>query len=126
AFVESLFRTAKYRPEFPTSGFADLQAARAWASRFVHCYNHEHRHTGIRDVSPAQRQAGEARHIVADRHALDLQARTRNPARWTQTETAAAAEAASECTRTVRSHARGDNSLDARRRIRRIHAHGEP
>ena len=27
AFVESLFRTAKYRPEFPTRGFADLQAA---------------------------------------------------------------------------------------------------
>jgi putative transposase len=39
AFVESLFRTAKYRPEFPSTGFADLEAARAWATGFVHWYN---------------------------------------------------------------------------------------
>lgn len=31
AYAEALFRTAKYRPEFPTKGFADLEAARAWA-----------------------------------------------------------------------------------------------
>ncbi len=30
AFVESLFKTAKYRPEFPAHGFANLEAARAW------------------------------------------------------------------------------------------------
>jgi len=29
AFVESLFKTAKYRPEFPASGFADLEGARS-------------------------------------------------------------------------------------------------
>ena len=27
-YAESLFRTAKYRPEFPASGFEDLEAAR--------------------------------------------------------------------------------------------------
>ena len=47
AYVESLFRTAKYRPEFPAKGFADLAAARAWADHFVHWYNHEHRYSGI-------------------------------------------------------------------------------
>ena len=31
AFAEALFRTAKYRPEFPLKGFADLDAARQWA-----------------------------------------------------------------------------------------------
>ena len=46
AFVESLFRTAKYRPEFPAAGFADLGAAREWAREFVHWYNHDHRHSG--------------------------------------------------------------------------------
>ncbi|MCM2479306.1 transposase [Serpentinimonas maccroryi] len=46
--MESLFRTAKYRPQYPEAGFADLQAARQWASNFVHWYNHEHRHSGIR------------------------------------------------------------------------------
>ena len=70
AFVESLFRTAKYRPEFPTRGFADLQAARRWAARFVHWYNHEQRHSGIRYVSPAQHHAGDDAVILATRHQL--------------------------------------------------------
>lgn len=47
AYAEALFRTAKYRPEFPAKRFADLEAARAWAMRFVHWYNHEHRHSGM-------------------------------------------------------------------------------
>jgi len=82
AFAESLFRTAKYRPEFPVKGFADLDAARTWAAQFVRWYNVEHRHSGIRYVSPAQRHAGQDKAILADRHALYLQAKERNPARW--------------------------------------------
>ncbi len=82
AFVESLFRTAKYRPEFPDHGFADLQQARAWAARFVHWYNHEHKHSAIRYVSPAQRHAGHDHAILAARHELYLQARQRHPRRW--------------------------------------------
>jgi putative transposase len=82
AFAEALFRTAKYRPEFPTKGFADLEAARHWARRFVHWYNHEHRHSGIRYVSPAQRHAGQDELMLAARHALYQQARARNPRRW--------------------------------------------
>jgi len=82
AFVESLFRTAKYRPEFPTSGFADLDAARLWAADFVRWYNVEHRHSGIRYVSPAQRHAGHDVAILAARRELYEQARQRHPARW--------------------------------------------
>ena len=70
AYAESLFRTAKYRPEFPAKGFADLDAARTWAAGFVRWYNDEHRHSGIRYVSPAQRHAGEDHAILAARHAL--------------------------------------------------------
>jgi transposase InsO family protein len=55
AYAESLFRTAKYRPEFPAKGFADLDAARTWAAEFVRWYNDEHRHSGIRYVTPGQR-----------------------------------------------------------------------
>ena len=55
AFVEALFRTAKCRPQFPVKGFADLEQARERASSFVRWYNHDHRHSGIRYVSPAQR-----------------------------------------------------------------------
>jgi transposase InsO family protein len=39
AFAEALFRTVKYRPAFPSKGFADLDAARQWTARFVHWYN---------------------------------------------------------------------------------------
>jgi putative transposase len=84
AYVESLFRTAKYRPEFAQAGFADLEQARAWAASFVHWYNHEHRHSGIRYVSPAQRHAGDDAAILAARHALYQQARSRNPRRWSR------------------------------------------
>jgi putative transposase len=82
AYAESLFRTAKYRPEFPTKGFADLDAARSWAAEFVRWYNVEHRHSGIRYVSPAQRHEGQDQQILAARHALYRAARARNPARW--------------------------------------------
>ena len=82
AYVESLFRTAKYRPEFPAKGFASLDAARAWAAEFVRWYNVDHRHSGIGYVSPQQRHAGEDRAILAARHALYAQAKQRNPTRW--------------------------------------------
>jgi putative transposase len=82
AFVESLFRTAKYRPEFPDGGFADLAAAQQWAEDFVRWYNHMHRHSGIRYVSPAQRHAGLDTDILAARHDVYRQARERTPRRW--------------------------------------------
>jgi putative transposase len=82
AFAEALFRTAKYRPEFPSRGFADLDAARQWAAAFVHWYNHEHRHSAIRYVTPAERHAGQDGTLLASRHALYEAARASNPRRW--------------------------------------------
>jgi putative transposase len=84
AFAEALFRTAKYRPEFPADGFADLEAARAWAARFVHWYNVDHRHSGIRYVSPAQRHAGQDKDILAARHQVYLEAKAQHPTRWSR------------------------------------------
>jgi transposase InsO family protein len=82
AFAEALFRTAKYRPEFPPKGFTDLDAARQWTARFVQWYNHEHRHSSIRYVTPAQRHAGQDGRVLAARHAVYQDARQRNPQRW--------------------------------------------
>ena len=49
-YAEALFRTAKYRPEFPVKGFADSMR------RFVHWYNEEHLAKGKREErSHAQR-----------------------------------------------------------------------
>src|SRR4051812_21570993 len=84
AFAEALFRTVKYRPEFPSKGFADLDAARQWTVRFVQWYNHEHRHSGIRYVTPAQRHAGQDRALLEARHAVYQDAQERNPRRWSR------------------------------------------
>jgi len=82
AYAESLFRTAKYRPEFPAKGFANLDEARTWAGQFTHWYNFEHRHSGIGYVTPAQRHVGDDHDVLAARHALYTQARAANPRRW--------------------------------------------
>ncbi|MEP6865496.1 MAG: DDE-type integrase/transposase/recombinase, partial [Deltaproteobacteria bacterium] len=37
-YIESLFRTLKYWPEYSPSGFASLELARAWVARFVEHY----------------------------------------------------------------------------------------
>ncbi len=82
AYSEALFRTAKYRPEFPATGFASVDEARVWASQFVSWYNVEHRHSGISFVSPQQRHTGEDVALLAARHALYQRARAQHPARW--------------------------------------------
>ncbi len=47
-------------------------------------YNHEHRHSGIRYVTPAQRHAGLDKDILQARHEVYTQARQRNPRRWSR------------------------------------------
>src|SRR5690554_7988549 len=59
AFVESLFRVLKYRPQWPSRGFTSLEEARRWVDRFVRWYNTEHRHSKLRFVTPEQRHKGE-------------------------------------------------------------------
>lgn len=81
-YSESLFRTLKYCPQWPEQGFADIEAARAWVHDFIAWYNHEHRHSRIRFVTPVQRHRGEDRGILAKRHALYEMAKARCPMRW--------------------------------------------
>ncbi len=84
AYAEALFRTAKYRPEFPAKGFAAIDVARLWGSDFVRWYNTEHRHGGIRYVTPEQRHAGDDHAILASRHTLYQAARENHPKRWSR------------------------------------------
>lgn len=35
AYVESLFRTLKYAPQWPSSGFRNLEKARLWGDKFT-------------------------------------------------------------------------------------------
>jgi transposase InsO family protein len=81
-FSESLFRTLKYRPEYPTEPFADLAAARAWVRTFVRWYNTEHLHSALRFVTPEDRHAGRDVALLAARHLVYERARARRPDRW--------------------------------------------
>ena len=51
-FIESLFRTLKYRPEYPHKPFETIEAARAWVTAFVAWYNAEWSR-GTRNWTPA-------------------------------------------------------------------------
>lgn len=82
AYSESLFRTLKYCPSWPSQGFATLEAARQWVRRFVDWYNHRHCHSGLKFVTPAQRHRGDDRAILARRHAVYQAAKARRPERW--------------------------------------------
>ncbi len=82
-FSESLFRTCKYRLGYPHKGFTDIEAAREWVMQFVKWYNNEHRHSGIRFVTPADRHAGNDNQILNHRNAVYEAARQRHPERWT-------------------------------------------
>lgn len=81
-YAESLFRTLKYRPQFPLRPFTDLLTARHWVTRFVHWYNNEHRHSAIRFVTPEQRHRGDDPALLAQRAAVYETARKANPTRW--------------------------------------------
>jgi Transposase and inactivated derivatives len=85
AYSESLFRTLKYCPAYPTQPFADRIAARAWVARFVHWYNTQHLHSAIRFVTPEDRHAGRDTALLLARRALYLRARRRTPERWSGT-----------------------------------------
>lgn len=82
AYAESLFRTLKYCPAWPSQGFVDLMAAREWMQAFERFYNQEHRHSGIRFVTPAERHAGLDKELLAERNEVYAQAKARHPERW--------------------------------------------
>ena len=81
-YSEALFRTLKYRPEYPSEAFSSLEHARAWTSFFVNWYNTEHRHSAIRFVTPDERHEGRDKDILAKRHRVYQLARAKNPTRW--------------------------------------------
>lgn len=82
AYAESVFRTCKYRPNYPYRGFTDITEARAWVLRFVNWYNHEHKHSGLKFISPAQRHKGQDGAIMEQRKVVYAAAKSKYPSRW--------------------------------------------
>jgi putative transposase len=83
AYAEALFRTCKYRPNYPSKPFEGVAAAREWTQQFVQWYNHEHKHSGLKFVTPAQRHDGQATEILQQRERVYAAAKERRPERWT-------------------------------------------
>lgn len=81
-FPEALFRTMKYRPNYPDRPFLTVEDAQRWVDGFVGWYNDDHQHSGIRFVTPSERHDGREAAILAHRHGVYLAARARRPSRW--------------------------------------------
>lgn len=56
-FSESLFKTLKYCPQYPTKPFDSIEAATVWVTSFVNWYNTVHLHSGIKFVTPSSRRS---------------------------------------------------------------------
>mgnify|MGYP001814690833 CR=1 FL=1 len=83
-YSESLFRTMKYRPEYPSGAFETLEHAQGWVDDFVRWYNTCHLHSAIRFVTPDDRHYGREEHILANRREVYKKARRRHPNRWSR------------------------------------------
>lgn len=83
-FAEALFRTMKYRPNYPNRPFVTLDDASRWVAGFVDWYNDDHQHSGIRFVTPSERHDRRETAILEQRHRVYLAARERCPRRWTR------------------------------------------
>lgn len=81
-YSESLFRTLKYCPQWPSQGFESIDTARKWVAQFTYWYNEEHRHSQIRFITPGQRHRGEDQQILSQRDQLYELAKEKNPLRW--------------------------------------------
>jgi transposase InsO family protein len=80
-FIESLFRTLKYRPGYPVR-FETLEAAREWMMNFVHWYNTQHLHSSLDYVTPEQMRSGMAKAIFEKRNMTLETFKQQNPERW--------------------------------------------
>ena len=83
-YSESLFRKVKYRPDYPRKPFATIEQACAWVAGFIDWYNHRHRHSGIKFVTPVQRHSGSAIAICKQRAEVYEKARRAHPTRWSR------------------------------------------
>ena len=65
-YSESQFHTLKYRPDFPDR-FGCIQDCRAFCQQFFAWYNDQHRHSGIRLLTPGMVHFGQASSVLAQR-----------------------------------------------------------
>jgi putative transposase len=68
-YSETLFRTMKYRPEFPDR-FGCIRDSRAFSQGFFRWYNEEHRHSGLALLTPAMAHCNQSALVLAQRQTV--------------------------------------------------------
>ena len=80
-FSEAHFKTVKYHPHFP-SYFGSLEDALAFGRHFFPWYNHEHRHSALAWLTPANVHAGQSAELLRRRHQVLTAAYQAHPKRF--------------------------------------------
>jgi putative transposase len=83
-YSESLFKTMKYCPAYPSKPFSSIEEAQSWVNEFVDWYNNEHLHSGIKFVTPSSRHEGRDEEILEKRKQVYEKAKRNNPSRWSR------------------------------------------
>lgn len=81
-YSESLFKTLKYCPIYPSKPFEDIFEAKKWMNTFEKWYNTEHLHSGINFVTPESKHKGMDLELLKNRDELYKKAKEKNPKRW--------------------------------------------
>ena len=80
-FIESHFKTLKYRPEFPER-FGSLEHARSCVHDLIEWYRHEHHHSSLEYLTPHDVHYGLADQRLAERDAVMQNAYEAPPERF--------------------------------------------
>jgi putative transposase len=80
-YSEAQFKTLKYRPDYPAR-FGCQQDARAWANTFFAWYNHEHYHTGLALLIPADVHFNRTQAVLQKRQNILQAAYEKTPERF--------------------------------------------
>jgi len=80
-FSEAQFKTLKYRADYPTR-FGSQMDARKWARDFFGWYNHEHHHSAIGLLTPADVHDGRATQVLRERQLVLQLAYEKTPERF--------------------------------------------
>ena len=83
-FSESLFKTLKYCPQYPSKPFASRDEALLWVTEFVNWYNNIHQHSGINFITPSARHEALDKKILSSRTLVYEDAKQKNPNRWSR------------------------------------------
>jgi putative transposase len=80
-YSEAQFKTLKYRPDYPKR-FGSQVDVRLWSRDFFQWYNHEHHHSGIALLTPADVHYGRGQQMLRARQQVLKTAYRKNPERF--------------------------------------------